>query len=114
MGATPIVPYRNKTVAAKGLLKNGKTADRRDHRRLSNTIAIVECAGRDEHFVSQYFLYWLGVLLKIVHRIWLIKPDFPRHRDCYRPRSAESSWRSRESNSLRSRNPRRHRRPAPF
>ena len=26
VGATPIVPYRNKNVAAKGLLKDGKTA----------------------------------------------------------------------------------------
>ena len=33
VGATPIVPYRNKTLAAKGLLKDGKTHDQRDHRR---------------------------------------------------------------------------------
>ncbi len=33
VGATPIVPYRNKNAAAKGLLKDGKTHDRRDHRR---------------------------------------------------------------------------------
>ena len=33
VGATSIVPYRNKLVAAKGMLKDGKTADQRDHRR---------------------------------------------------------------------------------
>ena len=33
LGATPIVPYRNKTVAVKGLLKDGKTAISRVHRR---------------------------------------------------------------------------------
>ena len=50
-----IVPYRNKNLAAKGLLKNGKTAISRDRpTALSNTIAILECAGRDERFVSQY------------------------------------------------------------
>ena len=54
VGATPIVPYRNKTVAAKGLLKNGKTAISEVTDGLSNTIAILECAGRDERFVSQY------------------------------------------------------------
>ena len=33
VGATTIVPYRNKTLAAKGLLKDGKTAISRGHRR---------------------------------------------------------------------------------
>jgi prepilin-type N-terminal cleavage/methylation domain-containing protein/prepilin-type processing-associated H-X9-DG protein len=55
VGATPIVPYRNKTVAAKGLLKDGKTALAECTDGLSNTIAFVECAGRDERFVSQFF-----------------------------------------------------------
>ena len=49
-----IVPYRNKTVAAKGLLKDGKTALSEVTDGLSNTIAVIECAGRDERFVSQY------------------------------------------------------------
>ncbi len=55
VGATPIVPYRNKLVAALGLLKNGKTAISEVTDGLSNTIAILECAGRDERFVSQFF-----------------------------------------------------------
>jgi prepilin-type N-terminal cleavage/methylation domain-containing protein/prepilin-type processing-associated H-X9-DG protein len=55
VGATPIVPYRNKTVAVKGLLKDGKTAIAEVTDGLSNTIAVLECAGRDEKFVSQYF-----------------------------------------------------------
>ena len=33
VGATPIVPYRNKLLAAKGLLKDGKTAISEMHRR---------------------------------------------------------------------------------
>ncbi|MGP0064496.1 MAG: DUF1559 domain-containing protein [Isosphaeraceae bacterium] len=55
VGATSIVPYRNKTVAAKGLLKDGKTAISEITDGTSNTIAILECAGRDERFVSQFF-----------------------------------------------------------
>jgi prepilin-type N-terminal cleavage/methylation domain-containing protein/prepilin-type processing-associated H-X9-DG protein len=55
VGATTIVPYRNKTLAAKGLLKDGKTAISEITDGTSNTIAIIECAGRDERFVSQYF-----------------------------------------------------------
>jgi prepilin-type N-terminal cleavage/methylation domain-containing protein/prepilin-type processing-associated H-X9-DG protein len=55
VGATPIVPYRNKTVATKGLLKDGKTAVSEVTDGLSNTIAVIECAGRDERFVSQFF-----------------------------------------------------------
>jgi prepilin-type N-terminal cleavage/methylation domain-containing protein/prepilin-type processing-associated H-X9-DG protein len=54
VGATSIVPYRNKTVAAKGLLKDGKTAIAEITDGTSNTIAVIECAGRDERFVSQY------------------------------------------------------------
>jgi prepilin-type N-terminal cleavage/methylation domain-containing protein/prepilin-type processing-associated H-X9-DG protein len=54
VGATTIVPFRNKNVAAKGLLKDGKTAIAEITDGTSNTIAIVECAGRDERFVSQY------------------------------------------------------------
>jgi prepilin-type N-terminal cleavage/methylation domain-containing protein/prepilin-type processing-associated H-X9-DG protein len=55
VGATPIVPFRNKTVAAKGLLKDGKTLISECTDGLSNTIGVIECAGRDERFVSQYF-----------------------------------------------------------
>jgi prepilin-type N-terminal cleavage/methylation domain-containing protein/prepilin-type processing-associated H-X9-DG protein len=55
VGATPIVPYRNKTTAVKGLLKDGKTALAECTDGLSNTIAVIECGGRDERFVSQFF-----------------------------------------------------------
>jgi prepilin-type N-terminal cleavage/methylation domain-containing protein/prepilin-type processing-associated H-X9-DG protein len=55
VGATPIVPYRNKLVAAKGLLKDGKTAISEVSDGLSNTVSVIECAGRDERFVSQFF-----------------------------------------------------------
>jgi prepilin-type N-terminal cleavage/methylation domain-containing protein/prepilin-type processing-associated H-X9-DG protein len=55
VGSTPIVPYRNKLVATNGLLKNGKTKISECTDGLSNTIAVIECAGRDERFVSQYF-----------------------------------------------------------
>jgi prepilin-type processing-associated H-X9-DG protein len=55
LGSTSIVPYRNKNLAAVGMLKNGKTAISEVTDGLSNTIAILECAGRDERFVSQYF-----------------------------------------------------------
>ena len=55
LGATPIVPYRNKLLAAKGLLKDGKTAITEIIDGTSNTIAVIECAGRDERFVSQFF-----------------------------------------------------------
>jgi prepilin-type N-terminal cleavage/methylation domain-containing protein/prepilin-type processing-associated H-X9-DG protein len=55
VGATPIVPYRNRLLAAKGLLKDGKTSISEITDGTSNTIAIIECAGRDERFVSQYF-----------------------------------------------------------
>jgi prepilin-type N-terminal cleavage/methylation domain-containing protein/prepilin-type processing-associated H-X9-DG protein len=55
VGATLIVPYRNKLLAVKGMLKDGKTAISEVTDGLSNTIAILECAGRDERFVSQYF-----------------------------------------------------------
>ena len=54
LGFTTIVPYRNKSLAAKGLLKDGKTAISEITDGTSNTIAIIECAGRDERFVSQY------------------------------------------------------------
>jgi prepilin-type N-terminal cleavage/methylation domain-containing protein/prepilin-type processing-associated H-X9-DG protein len=55
VGATSIVPYRNKNAAAKGLLKDGLTAISEITDGTSNTIAIIECAGRDEKFVSQFF-----------------------------------------------------------
>jgi prepilin-type processing-associated H-X9-DG protein len=55
VGATSIVPYRNKNVAAKGFLKDGLTRISEVTDGLSNTIAVIECSGRDERFVSQYF-----------------------------------------------------------
>ncbi len=79
VGSTPIVPYRNKTLAVKGLLKDGKTTISECTDGLSNTIAIIECAGRDERFVSQYFesqylfirgLGPAGYLNGARHRFW--------------------------------------------
>jgi prepilin-type N-terminal cleavage/methylation domain-containing protein/prepilin-type processing-associated H-X9-DG protein len=55
LGSTPIVPYRNKNNSQKGLLKDGNTAISEITDGTSNTIAFLECAGRDESFVSQYF-----------------------------------------------------------
>jgi prepilin-type processing-associated H-X9-DG protein len=55
VGATSIVPYRNKNAAAKGLLKDGKTSLSEIIDGTSNTVAFLECAGRDERFVSQFF-----------------------------------------------------------
>jgi prepilin-type N-terminal cleavage/methylation domain-containing protein/prepilin-type processing-associated H-X9-DG protein len=55
VGATSVVPYRNKTLAAKGLLKDGMTRIGEVTDGTSNTIAVIECGGRDERFVSQYF-----------------------------------------------------------
>jgi prepilin-type N-terminal cleavage/methylation domain-containing protein/prepilin-type processing-associated H-X9-DG protein len=54
--ASQAVPYRNASVGvvAKGLLKDGKTAISEITDGTSNTVAIVECAGRDESYVSQY------------------------------------------------------------
>ena len=54
LGSTPIVPYRNKNAVAKGLLKDGKTAIAEITDGTSNTVMVVECAGRDESYVSQY------------------------------------------------------------
>src|SRR5262249_41873980 len=50
LGSTTIVPYRNKNLAAPGMLKDvmTKIADITDG--TSNTVAIIECAGRDEKF----------------------------------------------------------------
>jgi prepilin-type N-terminal cleavage/methylation domain-containing protein/prepilin-type processing-associated H-X9-DG protein len=55
VGATPIVPYRNKLASTKGLLKDGKTLISEITDGTSNTMAIIECSGRDEKFVSQFF-----------------------------------------------------------
>jgi prepilin-type N-terminal cleavage/methylation domain-containing protein/prepilin-type processing-associated H-X9-DG protein len=55
VGATLIVPYRNKLMSANGLLKGGLTRISENTDGTSNTIAFIECAGRDERFVSQYF-----------------------------------------------------------
>jgi len=54
LGATSIVPYRNKNAAAFGLLKDGKTRVAEITDGTSNTAMILECAGRDESYVSQY------------------------------------------------------------
>ena len=54
VGATTIVPFRNKNSAAKGLLKDGPTKISEVIDGTSNTVAIIECAGRDERFVSQF------------------------------------------------------------
>ena len=54
VGATAIVPYRNKNSATPGLLKAGKTSIAEIVDGTSNTIAFLECAGRDERFVSQF------------------------------------------------------------
>jgi prepilin-type processing-associated H-X9-DG protein len=51
----PSVPYRNANTAAKGFLHESMTRISDVTDGLSNTIAIIECAGRDEQFVSQYF-----------------------------------------------------------
>jgi prepilin-type N-terminal cleavage/methylation domain-containing protein/prepilin-type processing-associated H-X9-DG protein len=53
--ATVVVPFRNANTAAKGLLKDGKTAISEITDGTSNTVAIIECSGRDERFVSQYY-----------------------------------------------------------
>ena len=50
----PAVPYRNKATTALGLLKGGKTAIAEIVDGTSNTVAFIECAGRDARFVSQY------------------------------------------------------------
>ncbi len=52
--AQPAVPYRNKATTALGLLKGGKTAIAEVVDGTSNTVAFIECAGRDARFVSQY------------------------------------------------------------
>ncbi len=53
-GYSPIVPFRNKNAAAKGILKDGKTAISEIIDGTSNTVAFLECGGRDERFVSQF------------------------------------------------------------
>ncbi len=50
----PAVPYRNKATTAPGLLKNGKTSIAEVIDGTSNTVAFIECAGRDARFVSQF------------------------------------------------------------
>jgi prepilin-type N-terminal cleavage/methylation domain-containing protein/prepilin-type processing-associated H-X9-DG protein len=54
LGSTPAVPYRNKLLAAQGLLKDSMTRIAEAIDGTSTTIAFLECAGRDERFVSQY------------------------------------------------------------
>ena len=53
-GYSLIVPFRNRNAAAKGLLKDGKTTIAEIIDGTSNTAAFLECAGRDESYVSQY------------------------------------------------------------
>ncbi|MBV8675998.1 MAG: DUF1559 domain-containing protein [Planctomycetaceae bacterium] len=50
----PAVPYRNPSTAAPGLLKQGMTRVSEITDGTSNTIAVIECAGRDERFVSEF------------------------------------------------------------
>ena len=52
---TPAVPYRNKATASRGLLHESKTNISEITDGTSNTVAFIECAGRDERFVSAYF-----------------------------------------------------------
>ena len=54
IGATPIVPYRNKALSTPGMFKQGKTSVSEIIDGTSNTVAFLECAGRDDRFVSQY------------------------------------------------------------
>ncbi len=54
VGATVVVPYRNKLLATPGLLKNGLTRLSEITDGTSNTAALLECGGRDESYVSQY------------------------------------------------------------
>ncbi len=54
LGATTIVPFRDKNTAANGLLKGGQTRISEITDGTSNTVAMIECAGRDERFVSQF------------------------------------------------------------
>ena len=55
-GTSPAVPYRNSvsTNVSNGMLKNRKTSIAEITDGTSNTVAFMECAGRDERFVSQY------------------------------------------------------------
>jgi len=55
LGSTFVVPYRNKNAAVNGLLKAYSTRIAEATDGLSNTIAFIECGGRDERFVSQYY-----------------------------------------------------------
>ncbi len=52
--AQPAVPFRNKALTALGMLKGGRTSIAEITDGTSNTIAFIECAGRDSRFVSQY------------------------------------------------------------
>ncbi len=52
--AQPAVPFRNKATTTLGLLKAGRTAIAEITDGTSNTIAFIECAGRDARYVSQY------------------------------------------------------------
>ena len=53
VGSTPITPYRNRASRADGILHSGSTklAEIRDG--LSNTVMVIEDAGRDPRFVSE-------------------------------------------------------------
>jgi prepilin-type N-terminal cleavage/methylation domain-containing protein/prepilin-type processing-associated H-X9-DG protein len=81
LGATTIVPFRDKNTAANGLLKGGQTRISEITDGTSNTVAMIECAGRDERFVSQFAesLYTVGQrgagpapggLPNVPHRYW--------------------------------------------
>ena len=71
-GSTTIVPYRNKNVATNGLLKGGMTRISEVIDGTSNTVAIMECAGRDERFVSQYAESIYGAYIGLRGRVRLL------------------------------------------
>ena len=54
LGYTPIVPFRNKSQRADGMLKQGMTKLSEVTDGLSNTVSIAEDAGRDARFISPY------------------------------------------------------------
>ncbi len=53
-GSTSVVPYRNTLSSTKGVLKDGATRISEILDGTSGSIAFIECAGRDERYVSQY------------------------------------------------------------
>ncbi|HWT80670.1 MAG TPA: DUF1559 domain-containing protein, partial [Candidatus Methylomirabilis sp.] len=60
LGATSVVPYRNKLARVDGLLKQGMTRISECTDGLSNTLAIAEVAGRNASYVSQFAENYYG------------------------------------------------------